>query len=66
MNIVLNGKDCTLAEGSSILAVILEKGFNPQWVVAELNMQIIAKEKWESTTLQKDDRLELVGFVGGG
>lgn len=66
MNIVLNGKICELEEGTSIQKLVEAEGFNPLWVVAELNTQIVAKEKWEATRLEKDDRLELVGFVGGG
>ena len=35
-------------------------------VVLELNGSIVARADWSSTNLVDGDRIELVGFVGGG
>lgn len=35
-------------------------------VAVELNENILRRENWASTPLQKGDRLEIVHFVGGG
>ncbi len=35
-------------------------------VVVELNLSILQKEDWEHTVLKEGDRIEIIGFVGGG
>ncbi len=35
-------------------------------VAVELNENILRRESWAGTPLQKGDRLEVVHFVGGG
>ncbi len=35
-------------------------------VVAEINMEIIDRDQYETTRLQDGDQVELIRFVGGG
>lgn len=39
---------------------------DPRRVAVELNLEILPKPEYETTTLQDGDRIEIVHFVGGG
>lgn len=54
------------ADGRSIAQLVAEGGYQPQRVAVELNEQIVPKAQYESTVVQDGDKVEIVGFVGGG
>ena len=66
MNIVVNGNDTNVAEGSVISDLIKSLGLNAQRLAVELNRRIIRRAEWDSTTISEGDRVEIVHFVGGG
>jgi len=41
-------------------------GLNPKLVAVEYNGEILTRQLWPTTTLQSNDRLEIVTIVGGG
>ncbi|MFO7913276.1 MAG: sulfur carrier protein ThiS [Desulfotignum sp.] len=65
MKIRLNGKtiECRSAR---LMELVLEMGLVPSSVVAEVNLAVVAQEKWESTRIKNGDEIELLSFVGGG
>ncbi len=65
MQIILNGEK-TEAAGPTLYEMIAEKGFTPDTVIAEVNLQLIKKENWRQTALNEGDTVELLSFVGGG
>jgi len=66
MRIIVNGKEQQLTAHTSISALLEIVGINPDQVVAELNGQIIAPERYGVTYLNDGDTIELIQFVGGG
>jgi len=65
MNIQVNGKvetvdPCTIAE------LVAAKGLSAQSLVVEHNREIVKQAQWTEVSLQEDDQLELLSFVGGG
>ena len=56
----------TEAAGKSISQLVAEGGYQPQRVAVELNEQIVPKTQYESTVVKEGDKVEIVGFVGGG
>ncbi|MFT4301253.1 MAG: sulfur carrier protein ThiS [Desulfovibrio sp.] len=66
MNIVVNGLAESCAPETSISAFLAERGYEASAVVVERNGQILARDTFAQTCLQKDDCLEIVQFVGGG
>lgn len=66
MRIVLNGEEQQQAEGLSLAGLIEQLGMKPDRVAAELNREIVPRERWPQTALRDGDRLEIVHFVGGG
>ncbi|MCM3601362.1 sulfur carrier protein ThiS [Robertmurraya korlensis] len=67
MKIYVNGKEKLLGtETKTIMTLIESYGLNPKVVIVERNKDIVAKENYVSTILEKGDYIELVHFVGGG
>ena len=65
MYIILNGEE-TAVSSQTLRAMVKEKGFDPDSVIAEVNLQLIKKDNWDQTTLAEGDKVELLSFVGGG
>ena len=66
MVIVVNGKTEQIEEEASLLDFLGSKSLDPEKVVVELNLDIIAKENLKDTLLKENDNLEILRFVGGG
>jgi thiamine biosynthesis protein ThiS len=66
MDIQINGKPMTLADGISIGELLRMKDLDPASVVVEHNMAIVAADDWDRVRLQANDVLEILRFVGGG
>ena len=66
IKIQLNGKDHRLKKGCNLknLLKILKKDVNK--VAIELNGEIADKEKYTTIFLKKNDKIEIVQFIGGG
>jgi sulfur carrier protein len=50
----------------SVLGLLENLEIDPRRVAVELNLEILPKPDFETTTLQDGDRIEIVHFVGGG
>ena len=60
-----NGEAKEIA-GKNLLEYLIENGFNPEHLVVERNLEIIQKEQFGSVTIQDEDVIEVLRFVGGG
>ncbi len=61
----INGEDKDLA-GKNILEYLQETGFDPERVVVEINLEIISKDRLGDLTINDEDEIEVLMFVGGG
>ena len=61
----INGEAKEIA-GKNLLEYLIENGFNPDHLVVEHNLEIIQKEQFGSVTIQDEDVIEVLRFVGGG
>ena len=66
MKIICNGEERQVAEGSTVLSMIVELGLEPDHVVAECDGDIVLRDAYKTTTLHEDSAVELIRFVGGG
>lgn len=66
LDVVINGKARTVAEGTSVLALLGELGFGDKRVAVERNREVIPRAQHATTLLADGDHLEVVTFVGGG
>jgi len=66
MTLHLNGEQREFPDGLAIAALVEQLGMKRDRVAVELNLEIVPRARWETTTLKNGDRLEVVHFVGGG
>ncbi|MFL1707358.1 sulfur carrier protein ThiS [Campylobacter sp. MOP7] len=63
--LIINGKDESEFIGRNLQDFLSSKNFKIEQVVAELNGEILPKDKFD-TILNDGDKVEIVCFVGGG
>ena len=66
IKIKINGKFLTINENLSLSIFIKELKIPLKKVAIELNQEIIDKNKISKINLKKDDKIEIVHFIGGG
>lgn len=62
----VNGETKTCPGGTHLPDFLQQIGLNPQLIAIEYNGEILTRALWTTTTLQSNDRLEIVTIVGGG
>ncbi|MDD3815315.1 MAG: sulfur carrier protein ThiS [Desulfocapsaceae bacterium] len=66
MQIHLNGSPKTITNSMTVAMLLQELGVPSTSVVVELNKTIIQPDSYATTSLQDNDQMELIRFVGGG
>tara|TARA_B100001029_G_scaffold172876_1_gene171100 strand:+ start:1413 stop:1631 length:219 start_codon:yes stop_codon:yes gene_type:complete len=66
IKIKLNGKKIIIKAGSSLKDLILNLNIPLNKTAIELNEIIVDKKKIKNIILKKDDKIEIVHFIGGG
>ncbi|MCP3925356.1 MAG: sulfur carrier protein ThiS [Desulfobacterales bacterium] len=66
MEIIVNGSSENLNKSCSIYDYITNKGLTPEKIVIEHNYNIIPMDKYKTTILNDNDKIEVLNFVGGG
>ena len=66
IKIKLNGKIKTIEENSTLFNIIKESKISLKKVAIELNQEIVDKKKLKLINLKKNDKIEIVHFIGGG
>jgi thiamine biosynthesis protein ThiS len=62
----VNGKFKSVPENSKISDLVKDLKIPLKKVAIELNQEIIDKKKISKIALKKDDKMEIVHFIGGG
>jgi thiamine biosynthesis protein ThiS len=66
MNLTVNGEDRQLSSSLTVASLLSKLGLKPDRVAVELNRDLVPRERWDTTQLKDNDKLEIVHFVGGG
>jgi sulfur carrier protein len=66
IKIKINGKISTINENLSLSIFLKELKIPLKKVAIELNKEIIDKNKTNKIKLRKNDKIEIVHFIGGG
>ena len=66
IKIKLNGKIKSINQDSNLSVVLKNLKIPLNKVAIELNEEIIDKKKINKIKLKKDDKIEIVHFIGGG
>ncbi|MGM0378970.1 MAG: sulfur carrier protein ThiS [Bacillota bacterium] len=61
----INGKDYDFKQ-KTIDEVLQKLDIDSEKIVFELNEKIISKDKYKEIILNKEDKIEIIAFVGGG
>lgn len=63
---IVNGKVMNFKEEITIEELLRNFHLDMDKVVVEVNLEIIAKEKYYEFVLNEEDKIEIISFVGGG
>jgi len=66
LKIRLNGDPFELTGPLTIAALLTQLEIEPRRVAVEHNLDIIKRARYETTTINDGDTVEIVNFVGGG
>jgi len=66
MHIVLNGKKFSINEKDTINILLKKIDIKSSKVAIEVNKVVIPKEKYRDFKFKKNDKVEVVTFIGGG
>ena len=64
--IQLNGKLYKISDGTNLNELLNKLKIKKNKVAIEVNGEIIEKKKYPNLILNKDDKVEIVQFIGGG
>ncbi len=66
MELIINGDKKVLEDASTLSDLVGHYGMQDKMVVAEVDGEVVERDRWLATTLRDGMRIELVHFVGGG
>mgnify|MGYP005623377397 FL=1 len=66
IKIKINGKVKSISDNYSVLDLVKNLKIPMKKVAIELNQEIIDKKKISKINLKKNDKIEIVHFIGGG
>ena len=64
--IQLNGDPYEINYGTNLNELLNKLKIEKNKVAIEINGEIVQKEKYQNLVLNKDDKVEIVHFIGGG
>jgi len=64
--IQLNGKSYEINNGINLSKLLNKLKIQKNKVAIEVNGEIVEKNKYPNLTLRKNDKVEIVHFIGGG
>jgi thiamine biosynthesis protein ThiS len=66
LTIQLNGEPFEISGPLTISALLAQLNINPRLVAVEHNTEVVKRHRYETTTANEGDEIEIVNFVGGG
>lgn len=66
MILTINGESREFSSVSTLYDLVAQLGMKPDRLAIELNRELVRRDRWSTTQLKDDDKLEIVHFVGGG
>jgi thiamine biosynthesis protein ThiS len=66
MTITLNGEPYDLPGPLTVSELLTQLKIDPRRVAVELNLEVLKRGTFETSTIHEGDEVEVVNFVGGG
>jgi sulfur carrier protein len=64
--VTVNGEAIPFIEGETLAQLIVRCGYKGGRIAAEVNGNIVPRAQHEGFIVKADDRIEIVGLIGGG
>ena len=64
--IQLNGDSYEIILGTNLIELLNKLKIEKNKVAIEVNGEIVQRDKYKNLVLRKDDKVEIVHFIGGG
>ncbi len=64
--VYVNGDDVQFIEGETLASLVARCGYSGNRIAVEVNRRIIPRAEHGSYVVRRDDRIEIVGLIGGG
>jgi len=66
IKVFLNGKSKTIDEKTNLNLLLKELSIESNKVAIEINGIVVSKNDYEKKIIKKNDKIEIVHFIGGG
>jgi len=66
VHLLVNGRRMEWPAGTTVAGLLDHLGIVRERVAVQLNLEILAKDRWEAYALKDGDCVEIVQMVGGG
>jgi len=66
LRVYVNGEPREINQPLTLAELVAELDLPPARIALELNRAVVRRNDWSATTLDDEDRIEIVHFVGGG
>ena len=67
MNVMVNGTPSDVPELTTVTNLVKKLGRDQgRGVAVAVNGEVVARGRWDQTTLSEDDRVEVLTAIGGG
>lgn len=66
MTVTINGETRQVPDGLSVASLLTHLQFAAARVAIERNLEILPRADWLATSVEPNDRFEIVQLVGGG
>ncbi len=66
INITINGHEKKIKQNTNIKELLEDLKVLEKTMAVAVNMKIVKKEEWSRFSLQNNDKVEALNFVGGG
>ena len=64
--VTINGESKEFEKGTTIAQMLKSLGVEEKVMAVAVNMQIVKKEEWDKFQPKEGDKIEFLGFTGGG
>lgn len=66
IHIHVNGEARTWRSGATVAELLQDLDIRTERVAVELNLEILDRATFDQRSLKDGDRIEILGFIGGG
>ena len=66
MNIQLNGESKNIDDDLTAEQLVVQLGLTGKRLAMEINMEIVPRSTYETVVLKPNDKVEIIGAIGGG